>query len=397
MWGDLLLLELYPRNWQASFFRTTHPWLLQVTLWHYWFWYTFIIALNLYFIFIFRALTYRRADVRGTRATGDKRRLAWPEMLVILLPFYWSISVIINAFAYLRLIDGNNSFPVISVQIAGYQWGWKYCYGDTFYPRYFSYPVHVGRGTRFIPGGSLFHVHRDELWMANNAPKEYKINAWGREVIDWKKTLELRKTHSFNKRNEGEIMTEMYFSRYWLKYCGALESALRKPVKHFLFHSGYWVSGQGIDPNVTMWKRGTDESLEMVKDPLRLLRSTGAIVLPTRSNIRLMSTSEDVTHSWAMPGIGLKMDCVPGRLFCAFTILSREGIYFGQCSELCGWNHYNMPAILYALPIEHFIVWWELELHSIFLDDVYNFSNSILNGSGEVDKLNYSLLNSKYK
>jgi len=68
-------------------------------------------------------LTYRRADVRGTRATGDKRRLAWPEMLVILLPFYWSISVIINAFAYLRLIDGNNGFPVISVQIAGYQWG----------------------------------------------------------------------------------------------------------------------------------------------------------------------------------------------------------------------------------------------------------------------------------
>lgn len=315
-------------------------------------------------------------------------------MLVIILPFYWSISVIINAFAYLRLIDGNSGFPVISVQIAGYQWGWKYCYGDTFYPRYSSFPFHLGKGTRFVAGGSLFHVHRDEAWMANHAPVVYTKDG---KHIDWVATHKARKTHSFNKKSEGEIMTEMYFSRYWLKYCGALESSLRKPVKHILFHSGYWLSAQGIDPNVAMWRKGGDGSSEIVRDPLRLLRSTGALVLPTRSNIRLLSTAEDVTHSWAMPGIGLKMDCVPGRLFCAFTILSREGIYFGQCSELCGWNHYNMPAILYALPIEQFIVWWELELHSIFLDDVYNFDEAILSSAGDVEKLNYSLLNSKYK
>jgi hypothetical protein len=49
------------------------------------------------------------------------------------------------------------------------------------------------------------------------------------------------------------------------------------------------------------------------------------------------------------------------------------------------------------LPIEHFIIWWELELHAAFLDDVYNFSDSILSGSSDVDKLNYSLLNAKYK
>jgi heme/copper-type cytochrome/quinol oxidase subunit 2 len=100
-----------------------------------------------------------------------------------------------------------------------------------------------------------------------------------------------------------------------------------------------------------------------------------------------MACSEDITHSWAVPSLGIKVDCVPGRLFCIVTSITREGIYFGQCSELCGWNHYNMPVVVYALPIEHFILWWELEIHSIFIDKL------------EIDNKNkkYTLLNYKYK
>jgi heme/copper-type cytochrome/quinol oxidase subunit 2 len=103
-----------------------------------------------------------------------------------------------------------------------------------------------------------------------------------------------------------------------------------------------------------------------------LLRSTGALVLPSRVTIRLMSCSEDITHSWAVPGLGIKIDCVPGRLFCIFTNIAREGIYFGQCSELCGWNHYNMPVTIYALSMPHFIIWWELELHAVLNNQEIN-------------------------
>ena len=133
---------------------------------------------------------------------------------------------------------------------------------------------------------------------------------------------------------------------------------------------------------------------EYIQDPLRLFRSTGALVLPTRFQIRLLSCSEDVTHSWAVPGLGIKMDCVPGRLFCLFTNIIREGVYFGQCSELCGWNHYNMPINLYALPLEHFIVWWEIELHSIF-----SFKTTKFKGNFYLDNnyTNYKLINFKYK
>jgi heme/copper-type cytochrome/quinol oxidase subunit 2 len=75
---------------------------------------------------------------------------------------------------------------------------------------------------------------------------------------------------------------------------------------------------------------------EAVLDPLRLLRATGTFVLPTHNMVRLLATAEDVTHSWAIPGLGLKLDCVPGRLYVSFLHLVREGVYYGQCSELCG-------------------------------------------------------------
>ena len=61
--------------------------------------------------------------------------------------------------------------------------------------------------------------------------------------------------------------------------------------------------------------------------------------------------------------------------FVLLHLLVREGVYYGQCSELCGWNHYNMPVILYALPIEHFIVWWELELHSVFQQSIVSIDS----------------------
>lgn len=107
-------------------------------------------------------------------------------------------------------------------------------------------------------------------------------------------------------------------------------------IKNKIFQVGFWVTGQGVDPNNPYKIEVSKGVSDVQSDPLRLLRSTGSLILPTRVLIRFLGTSDDVTHSWAVPGIGLKMDCVPGRLFTVFTNISREGVYFGQCSELCG-------------------------------------------------------------
>jgi len=187
----------------------------------------------------------------------------------------------------------------------------------------------------------------------------------------------------------------LYYCRWWLKVVGVLELERQNLIKNKIFQVGFWVTGQGVDPN-NPYKLEVAKGITSIQsDPLRLLRSTGSLILPTRVLIRFLGTSDDVTHSWAVPGIGLKMDCVPGRLFTVFTNISREGVYFGQCSELCGWNHYNMPISIFAIPFEHFIVWWELELHSIFTETTkkYHYLYKFIDGK----QVSYSLLNVKYK
>jgi cytochrome c oxidase subunit 2 len=75
----------------------------------------------------------------------------------------------------------------------------------------------------------------------------------------------------------------------------------------------------------------------------RLLETTEAVFLPVDLNIRLLVTSSDVLHSWAVPSLGVKVDAVPGRLNQAVTSAFRLGTYYGQCSEICGVNHGFMP------------------------------------------------------
>lgn len=210
------------------------------------------------------------------------------------------------------------------------------------------------------------------------------------EIAPTVESVAKRLPHLYN-----DLLTELYFCRWWLKVVGVLELEHRNVIKNKIFQVGFWVTGQGVDPNNPYKVEMTKGLVNIQSDPLRLLRSTGSLILPTRVLIRFLGTSDDVTHSWAVPGIGLKMDCVPGRLFTVFTNISREGIYFGQCSELCGWNHYNMPISIYAIPFEHFIVWWELELHSIFLEKTkkYHYLYKFIDGKTS----DYSLLNVKYK
>ena len=82
----------------------------------------------------------------------------------------------------------------------------------------------------------------------------------------------------------------------------------------------------------------------------RLLEVDNRVVLPAKSPIRFIVTSADVPHSWAVPSSGVKCDAVPGRLNQISILVQREGVYYGQCSEICGTNHAFMPIVVEAVP-----------------------------------------------
>lgn len=88
---------------------------------------------------------------------------------------------------------------------------------------------------------------------------------------------------------------------------------------------------------------------------LRLLDVDNPLLLPAEMHIRLLVTASDVLHSWAVPSLGIKIDCVPGRLNQVSLFINYEGVYYGQCSELCGVNHGFMPIVVKAVSVRDFV------------------------------------------
>lgn len=94
---------------------------------------------------------------------------------------------------------------------------------------------------------------------------------------------------------------------------------------------------------------------ELQNGQLRLLDVDNRVVLPIKTHIRVIATAVDVIHSWAVPALGVKVDCLPGRLNQISMFIERPGIYYGQCSEICGVNHGFMPIVVEAVSIDDFI------------------------------------------
>jgi len=101
-----------------------------------------------------------------------------------------------------------------------------------------------------------------------------------------------------------------------------------------------------------------EKALKLLKvKAYRMLDVNFPLVLPIKTHIRFLVTSADVIHSWAIPSLALKIDAMPGRLNQLSTYIKRSGIYYGQCSEICGVNHGYMPSVIFAVSKNKYINW----------------------------------------
>jgi heme/copper-type cytochrome/quinol oxidase subunit 2 len=90
---------------------------------------------------------------------------------------------------------------------------------------------------------------------------------------------------------------------------------------------------------------------------LRMLEVDNRVILPELTHVRVVITSGDVIHSFACPALGLKCDAYPGRLNQVSFLANREGVFYGQCSEICGILHSSMPIVIETKSLEDFLVW----------------------------------------
>ena len=88
---------------------------------------------------------------------------------------------------------------------------------------------------------------------------------------------------------------------------------------------------------------------DLLDGQFRQLTVDNNLILPINTSIRLLVTANDVLHSFAVPSLGIKADCIPGRLNSLGFIILRSGLFFGQCSELCGSLHASMPIVIHSI------------------------------------------------
>jgi len=146
-----------------------------------------------------------------------------------------------------------------------------------------------------------------------------------------------------------------------------------------------------IDPIITLkvigsqwyWSYEYSDNLEFSDEPLifdsymvqendleigqfRLLEVDNRVVVPTNSHIRVLITASDVLHSWAIPSLGVKLDACPGRLNQTSMFIKREGVFYGQCSEICGVNHGFMPIVIEAVSLDDYLIWLKNKINFDF-------------------------------
>nr|YP_010274433.1 cytochrome c oxidase subunit II [Ricania simulans]UJT96877.1 cytochrome c oxidase subunit II [Ricania simulans] len=96
------------------------------------------------------------------------------------------------------------------------------------------------------------------------------------------------------------------------------------------------------------------------KTLFRLLEVDNRMKMPFLTQTRMIITSSDVIHSWTVPAMGMKMDAIPGRLNQISFMVKKPGMFFGQCSEICGTNHSFMPITLESINMKKFLNWKKL-------------------------------------
>nr|YP_010502851.1 cytochrome c oxidase subunit II [Parasphendale agrionina]ASY97939.1 cytochrome c oxidase subunit II [Parasphendale agrionina]UXD78615.1 cytochrome c oxidase subunit II [Parasphendale agrionina] len=121
-------------------------------------------------------------------------------------------------------------------------------------------------------------------------------------------------------------------------------------------HQWYWSYEYSDFMNIEFNSYMTPQN-ELELFNIRLLEVDNRTTLPMNTLTRILITSEDVIHSWTIPSIGVKADATPGRLNQATFWFNRPGVFYGQCSEICGTNHSFMPIVIESTLTNDFLKW----------------------------------------
>nr|AOY39892.1 cytochrome c oxidase subunit 2 [Scolytinae sp. BMNH 1039905] len=176
----------------------------------------------------------------------------------------------------------------------------------------------------------------------------------------------------FNKFNHRLLLQGQSIETIWTIMPAVVLIFIALPSLHLLYimdesfnpmitvktigHQWYW-SYEYMDYSKIEFDSFMIPQSEMNNFNLRLLDVNNRMTVPFNSQIRVITTSADVIHSWAIPSLSVKIDSTPGRLNQTNLFINRTGLLYGQCSEICGANHSFMPIVIESISPNKFLQW----------------------------------------
>lgn len=365
-----------------------------------------------YFLFT-RLIRNRVLKFAPKISTSQKSHGKWGDFIICIIPIMWCVNILSNSNFILRMIEWQTESSIFTVRVRGRQWYWVYKIelkellslnnttknnGHNFwkklsnknyendiqtlnlmqirqhneeYLKKVKINIKEIRNMKYSKNSSLFS--KNNILMTTN---------W----IDLNKKISRLPNFSFFKSiginynfannlyfvfedNNNVIEKDMPDNVYFVikqKRFAAVFKNIDKTDHKLTFNYKNLTNVNAIviknQKNLTNWISAKRLKCKSSAIPLayskRMLRTRRVLTLPTNVNITIITNSFDVVHSWYIPGLGIKLDCVPGRSTHHTLFIDHAGFYYGQCAEICGRYHHHMPIRICALPFEHFLIWW---------------------------------------
>lgn len=434
LWGNIILEANFVKSYNFGFLTNNSDILISLIHWQYWWWFWFSFLVSFYYLILLKYISTRLLKFNPKIVTSYRSHGKWGDVIICFLPVSWCVNILSNSTTLLKIIEWQSEASLITLRVRGKQWYWVYKIDiksilNTFESDLNS--VNIGSKKLFFNNNftynysnlvsyndnpiiksnlySNFKKNKNNLYFKINTFLLHKINLfyfiknrnktifnYNTSLFKYKKMFYSFNTLIFNIKSNLSEQLNTLSNRDLIMY----DYLNYNLSKYKIFYNKNFIKKNNntkyfvlLQKSIADWSKIDNsnnfdiidfENLTNINsyysinkisnyNNSRLLKTDTILVLPTEIFINVITNSFDVIHSWFIPGLGFKMDCIPGRSTHHTLFIDIPGLYYGQCAEICGRLHHHMPIKVCAMSFEHFYLWWIHTFNSLlFLDSLKN-------------------------
>lgn len=338
----------------------------------FWFYFltTFIISVWLLYTFIFISLySEKKQPIIETRGFS---RAQTGDSVTAIIPMTWSITMLMHASSSSSNFDENIDNTSFTLTVIAYQWGWNY-----FLPKDFLF-----KNKNTINYLDLFPNKK----INTNLNLDFFFNIKkNNTIIDLNKLEIINNCNNINNYNWINIYLDKknIINSNLLNINNNIINVFKTITINYNFLENLLIKTPSVSTDLDSDFIGFDrlvelsssrnsiisqrETFELFGGLTSRLNITSGLVLPSNTPIHIVCGSKDVIHSWAVPGLFIKIDCIPGYNCHRRIFLKWQGLFWGQCMEVCGRYHHWMPILIKITHKELFLLWARSFFANVFL------------------------------